>query len=211
MSDPDQPKPAADAIAPDSREASGRWLLPRDLALIALFAALIAVLGLPGGFALFGAAVPITAQSLGVMLAGSVLGARRGMLAVVTLLVLVAAGLPLLAGGRGGIAVFAGPTAGYLFGWILGAGATGWLVTLLTQRRRLPWLIVANILGGIVVIYALGIPFTAWRVHSGFIATVVSAVQYLPGDAIKVVISAAITLGVYRAYPVPEAGKRSGE
>ncbi|GHF53673.1 biotin transport system substrate-specific component [Amycolatopsis bartoniae] len=186
-------------------------LLPRDLALIALFAALIAVLGLPGSFALFGAAVPITAQSLGVMLAGSVLGARRGTLAVLTFLVLVAAGLPLLPGGRGGVAVFAGASAGYLVGWLLGAFVTGWLVTKVTRRRKLPWLIVANVLGGIVAIYLIGIPVTAWRVGSGLVATVVSAVQYLPGDAIKVVVSALITAAVYRAYPVPEAGRRRGE
>ena len=192
----------------DQAEPSKSWLLPRDLALIALFAALIAVLGLPGSFALFGNAVPITAQSLGVMLAGSVLGARRGFLAVLALEVLVAAGLPLLAGGRGGIAVFAGPTGGYLFGWLAGAAVIGWLAGLVTGRTRLPWLLVANLVGGIVVIYAFGIPFTAWRVGSGLLATIVSAVEFLPGDAIKVVLSALITVGVYRSYPIPPAGRR---
>src|SRR5437868_3508606 len=54
----------------------------RDLALVATFAALIAVLGLPGQLNLFGNAVPVTAQTLGVMLAGALLGARRGALAV---------------------------------------------------------------------------------------------------------------------------------
>ena len=200
MSTPTEPVEAA--------EPPKSWLLPRDLALIALFAALIAVLGLPGGFALFGNAVPITAQSLGVMLAGSVLGARRGFLAVLALEALVAAGLPLLAGGRGGIAVFAGPTGGYLFGWLAGAAVIGWLAGLVTGRTSLPWLIVANLVGGIVVIYAFGIPFTAWRVGSGFLATVVSAVEFLPGDAIKVVVSALITVGVYRSYPIPPAGRR---
>ena len=192
----------------DQTEPPRSWLLPRDLALIALFAALIAVLGLPGSFPLFGNAVPITAQSLGVMLAGSILGARRGFLAVLALEVLVAAGLPLLAGGRGGIAVFAGPTGGYLFGWLLGAAVTGWLAGLFTGRTRLPWLIVANLVGGILVIYALGVPFTAWRLGSGLLGTIVSAVQFLPGDAVKVVLSALITVGVYRSYPIPPAGRR---
>ena len=53
---------------------------------------------------MLGNPVPITLQTMGVMLAGSVLGARRGALAVLTFLALVAAGLPLLAGGRGGLA-----------------------------------------------------------------------------------------------------------
>ncbi|MFZ0157482.1 MAG: biotin transporter BioY, partial [Kineosporiaceae bacterium] len=68
----------------------------RDLALVAVFAALIAALGLAGVIYPFGSVVPITAQTLGVMLAGSILGARRGVLAVLTFLVLVAAGLPWL-------------------------------------------------------------------------------------------------------------------
>jgi biotin transport system substrate-specific component len=189
----------------------GLGLLPRDLALIALFAALIAVLGLMGSVAVFGAAVPITAQTLGVMLAGSVLGAKRGVLAVLAFLVLVSAGLPLLAGGHGGIGVFAGPSAGYLIGWLPGAAVIGWLVTKLTGRAKLPWLIVANVLGGILVIYLFGIPVAAWRAGSGLFATVVSAVGYLPGDVVKVVLSALITQTVHRAYPLPEAGRRRGE
>src|SRR5450631_4516559 len=98
-------------------------LSSRDLALVASFAALIAVLGLPAGITVFGNAVPITLQTLGVMLAGSILGWKRGSLSVIVLLVLVGAGLPLLSGGRGGLAVFFGPSAGYLFGWVFGAEA----------------------------------------------------------------------------------------
>ncbi|WP_231556313.1 hypothetical protein [Cryobacterium sp. MLB-32] len=56
---------------------SVRTLSARDLAQIAIFAALIAALGLPGALALGGVAVPLTFQSLGVMLAGAVLGARK--------------------------------------------------------------------------------------------------------------------------------------
>jgi biotin transport system substrate-specific component len=66
----------------------------RDLALVASFAALIAVLGLPGGIQVFGNAVPVTLQTLGIMLASSILGWKRGALSVVVLLVLVAGGCP---------------------------------------------------------------------------------------------------------------------
>jgi len=103
-----------------------RTEIGRDLARIAVFAALIVVLGtvtipIPGG-------VPITAQTLGVMLAGAVLGPRRAPLAVVLVLVLAAVGLPVLAGGRGGLGVFVGPTAGYLLGWVVGAVVIGLIV-----------------------------------------------------------------------------------
>lgn len=75
--------------------------MERNLTLVALFAALIAALALIPKFSL-GFGVPITAQSLGIMLCGTVLGAKRGAMAVLLFLLLVALGLPLLAGGNGG-------------------------------------------------------------------------------------------------------------
>ena len=177
-------------------------LSSRDLALVASFAALIAVLGLPGSIHLFGNAVPVTLQTMGVMLAGSILGWKRAGLSVLVLLVLVAAGLPLLSGGRGGLAVFVGPSAGYLGGWVLGAVVIGWLV-----QRRLPayplwWGGVANVLGGIGGVYLVGIPVQAAVLGtSGLVATAASAALFLPGDAIKVVIATAVASSVHRGYP----------
>lgn len=174
----------------------------RDLALVASFAALVAVLGLPGALALFGNAVPVTLQTLGVMLAGSVLGWRRAGAAVLVFLVLVAAGLPLLAGGRGGLGVFAAPSAGYLLAWPFGAAVTGWLV-----ERRLPayptwWGVTANALGGIGVVYLVGIPVQAAVLGtSSVVATALAAVQFLPGDAVKAVVAAVVAAGVHRGYP----------
>jgi biotin transport system substrate-specific component len=180
-------------------------LVSRDLALIALFAALIAALGLPGTLYVFGGGVPITAQTLGVMLAGSILGARRGALAVLVLLALVAAGLPLLAGGRGGLGVFAGLSAGYLIGWPLGAWVAGWLTERTVARGgtySLPLGLVANLLGGIVVVYAIGIPVQAWRGDTtGLVATAVAATVFLPGDLIKAVIATLVAKGVHTGYP----------
>jgi len=174
----------------------------RDLALVASFAALIAVLGLPGAVQLPGNPVPITLQTAGVMLAGSVLGARRGALAVLTFLALVAAGLPLLSGGRGGLAVFVGPSAGYLVGFVAGAFVIGWLV-----QRRLPaypvwWGATANVVGGIGVVYLFGIPVQALVLGTdGVLATAVAALLFLPGDLLKVVVATAVAAAVHRAVP----------
>jgi biotin transport system substrate-specific component len=188
-------------------------LSSRDLALVASFAALIAVLGLPGSLHLFGNAVPVTLQTLGVMLAGSILGWKRGALSVVVLLALVAAGLPLLSGGRGGPGVFYGPSAGYLVGWVLGAAVIGWLV-----QRRLPeypmwWGAVANVLGGIGAVYLVGIPVQAAVLGtSGLVATALSSALFLPGDVVKVVIATAVAAAVHRGYPgitAPSAGVNS--
>lgn len=182
---------------------SARALPARDLARVALFAALIAVLGLPGQLLLFGSAVPVTAQTLGVMLAGSLLGARLGFLSVATFLALVAAGLPLLAGGRGGLGVFAGPSAGYLIGWAVGALVIGWIVERGRPRFHAAVLLAANLIGGIAVIYAIGIPIQAWMLGtSSFVAAVLAGVVYLPGDLIKVAVATVVAAGVHRAYPM---------
>ncbi len=198
------PNPAAGEESLPTVEARDRvGLLPRDLALIALFAALIAVLGLPGALSVSGS-VPITAQSLGVILAGSVLGGKRGFLSVLAFLVLVSAGLPLLSGGRGGLAAFTGPSGGYLVSWPFGALVIGLLVQRTLPRYRLWWGLIANVIGGIVVIYAVGIPWTWWKVGGGFGATIVSAAQFVPGDLIKVVLAALITRGASLTTRVQE-------
>lgn len=174
----------------------------RDLALVASFAALIAVLGLPGAITMPGNMVPITLQSMGVMLAGSILGWKRGAAAVVLLLVLVAAGLPLLSGGRGGLAVFFGPSAGYLFGFVLGAAVIGWLVEQRLPAYPLWWGGLANVVGGIGAVYLIGIPVQAAVLGtSGLVATAISSALFLPGDLIKVVIATAVASAVHRGYP----------
>ncbi len=130
--------------------------MERNITLIALFAALIAVLGLVPKLTLM-SGIPITAQSLGVMLCGTVLGARRGALAVLLFLLLVALGLPLLAGGRGGLGVFAGPTVGFLVGFPLAAYVIGWLTSRLGKLPVGPAAGLAAALGGIPLLYIPGI------------------------------------------------------
>lgn len=175
----------------------------RDLARVAVFAALIVVLGtvtvpLPGG-------VPITAQTLGVMLAGTVLGPRRAPLAVLLVLVLAAIGLPVLAGGRGGLGVFVGPTAGYLLGWVAGTVVIG----LIVHRARITWWRTAlgAVVGGILVVYAFGIPVQALVLGVDLAPTALSSLVFLPGDLLKAAAATVLTLALVRAYP-PAFGKR---
>lgn len=176
-----------------------RRMSARDLALVAAFTAFIVVLGLPG--ALFaGSPVPITLQTLGVMLAGALLGWRRGALAVLVVLALCAVGLPVLAGGRGGLGVFAGPTAGFLFGWAPGAALTGYLVE--RARRLTPWSVGgAVLLGGVGVIHVLGIAGMVLRGGLSLQAALVADAVFVPGDLIKVAIASFAALTVHRALP----------
>lgn len=164
-------------------------------------AGLVAALGLPGVIAIGGGAVPITLQTLGVMLVGSLLGPRKGALSMVLFLALVATGLPLLAGGRGGLGVFAGPSAGYLLAWPLAALLIGWLVVRGLPGYRWPRGLSANLLGGVALVYALGIPVQAWRTEVPLAETAVLASVFIPGDLIKAILATAVAAGVHRAMP----------
>ncbi|SDO55953.1 biotin transport system substrate-specific component [Klenkia soli] len=181
----------------------------RDLAYIALFAALTAALGLLPAIPVAALPVPITAQTLGVMLAGAVLGARRGFLALLLFLVLVAVGLPVLSGGRGGLAVFVGPSAGFLYSWPVAALVTGLLVELLWRRLNVVTALVATVVGGIGVVYAIGIPFLSLYADTSLAAAATGSLVFVPGDLVKAVIAAVLAVAVRRAYPVVERPRRA--
>ena len=150
---------------------------------------------------MFGNAVPVTLQTLGIMLAGSILGWKRASLSVLVLLVLVAAGLPLLSGGRGGLAVFVGPSAGYLIGWVLGAAVIGWLVQTRLPAYPMWWGALANVAGGIGVVYLVGILVQAAVTGTSVLAAATLSLVFVPGDALKVVIATAVASAVHRGYP----------
>jgi len=173
----------------------------RDLVLMGLFAAVMAALGLMPKITL-GFGVPITAQSMGVMLAGCILGARRGAGAIAIFVVLVALGLPLLAGGRGGLGVFAGPTGGFVLGFILGAWLTGLLAERLPLRRPVPRLLIASVAGGIVGVYLPGVPYWAVITDTPLAQVLALSASFLPGDLVKAVAAALVAAAVQRGYPV---------
>ena len=172
----------------------------RSVAQIALFTALIAALGLIPQLTLaFG--VPITAQSLGIMLCGTVLGAWRGFLAAALFVGLVALGLPLLAGGRGGLGVFASPTAGFVLGFPFAALATGAVVERL-RGLSVGWSAgVAALIGGVVVLYIFGITGLAVMLDKSMSDAALLVTAFLPGDAIKAGLAGLITAALYRARP----------
>lgn len=179
----------------------------RSLAYVALFAALMAALGLVPKIDLaFG--VPITLQSLGAMLAGCLLGPRRALMALGLFLLGVAMGLPLLSGGRGGPGVFMGPTVGFLFGWMLGAGVTGLVMRALMRRldASAGWPVLAaafaaSAIGGIVVVYAVGIAGLCLIAHMTPVQGLLSMAVFIPGDLIKCGVCAAVVQTVVRGLP----------
>lgn len=174
--------------------------MERDVTLIAFFAALIAALGLIPAIPL-GFGVPITAQNLGVMLCGTVLGARRGALSVLLFLGLVALGLPLLSGGRGGLGVFTGPTAGFLVGWVVSAIVAGLIVR---HWRGVSLTVSAGVgalVGAVVVSYAFGIVWLAHMLGRTLVEATGMMLVFIPGDVIKAVIAGFLTASIYKARP----------
>ncbi len=174
--------------------------MERNLTMIALFAALIAALGLIPALTL-GFGVPITAQTLGVMLCGTILGAKRGALAALLFVALIALGLPLLAGGRGGLGVFASPTVGFLLGWPIAAFVTGFIVE---RWRAAPLGIVAgvaSVIGGIGVIYGCGIIGMSIVLDKTLGEAALLVTAFLPGDAIKAIVAGALTGALAKARP----------
>lgn len=171
----------------------------RDLARIAVFAAVIAALGFLGAIPVPNL-VPITAQTLGVMLAGAVLGPWRGSAAVAVVIALALAGIPLLSGGRGGLGVLAGPTAGYLLGWLPGVIVTG-LIARIGGRPRWWTVALGSVVGGVLVVYLLGIPVQSLVTGLPLPETLVTSLAFLPGDLIKAAVATALTMTLWRAYP----------
>ncbi|MBN2631293.1 MAG: biotin transporter BioY [Rhodobacteraceae bacterium] len=173
--------------------------MERSLTHIALFAALIAVLGLVPRLDL-ATGVPVTAQSLGIMLCGTVLGAKRGALAVLLFLLLVALGLPLLSGGRGGLGVFVGPTVGFLIGFPIAAFVAGWVM----ERTTLApvWAAGAGaVIGGIGVLYPFGILGMSVVLDKTLPEAALLALVFLPGDILKAALAGLVTQAIARARP----------
>lgn len=173
----------------------------RDLALVAIFAGVTAALGLVPPIYLPISPAPVSAQSFGPILAGAILGGRRGALSQLLFLGLVALGLPLLAGGRGGIAAFLGPTVGFLVGFVVVAGFVGWATARVGAPYRLGAGLVINLVGGLLVMYLFGLAGLVLRAGLPLGAAVTANLPYIPGDLVKAVASAFIAKGVHTAYP----------
>lgn len=174
--------------------------MERNIVMIALFTALIAGLGLVPKLTL-ASGIPITAQSMGIMLCGTVLGAKRGALAVLLFVVLVAAGLPLLAGGRGGLGVFTTPWAGFYYGFPIAAFVTGLVMEKWNGNVGLV-AGVAAVIGGIGALYLVAVPYYMLMKPAPLDEALLTAMApFMPGDLIKAVLTGFITSALFKARP----------
>ena len=166
------------------------WL--RDSVLIVLgtlFVALLAQVKIPLSFT----PVPLTGQTLAVLLVGATLGSKRGALSMLLYIALGAFGLPVFAGGAAGLAYLSGATLGYLIGFVIAAYVIGLLAERGLERSVrtsiLPFLI------GTVIIYICGVAWLTIVLGSISKAVMAGLVPFLIGDLIKL-LAASLALPV---------------
>lgn len=167
----------------------------RDAVLV-VAGALLTVLGAQIAIHVPPSPVPITGQTLAVVVAGAALGARRG---AASQLLYVALGLflPVYADGGSGFDVIWGATGGYLVGFVLAAGMVGWAAERGADRR--PVLAATTFAAGQLLIFAIGVPWLkvatgmAWgdAIHNGFAIFIV-------GGIVKALAAGALTPSAWR-------------
>ena len=177
----------------------------RDLAFVAVFTALVAVMAAMPAIPVGGAGVPITLQTLGIALCGMVLGPARGFLACALYLALGLIGLPIFSNYSGGLGVLAGPSAGYLVAFPLYALFVGMIAAWLVKRFR-GWklwalLVVAGVVTSFLTVHPLGIAGMAVNLGLTTPQAIVADMPFWPGDIIKNAGAAALAVVVHRAFP----------
>jgi biotin transport system substrate-specific component len=192
---------STDALPPTS--APRRGFVARDLALVAAFAALIAGLSYLGAIPVGGAGVPITLQSLGVLLAGCALGPVRGGAAVLLYLLLGVVGLPVYAEHSAGLGVWTGPSAGYLVGFPIGAVLAGFLVAYVARsaRTRAVAVFACALVANALVIHLFGIVGLMVRLDLSFAEAFKADLPFWIGDLLKTAVVGIVVAELHRAFP----------
>lgn len=140
--------------------------------------------------------VPITGQTFAVLFVGTVLGATRGAISMGFYMLLGAVGLPIFTAGKSGLAYIAGPTGGYLIGFVLAAVVTGWLAQRQWDRKVLGTFV--SFLAGTVAIYAVGLPWLSVALgqlglpHDLAATLQAGLLPFIPGDILKAALAAAL-------------------
>jgi biotin transport system substrate-specific component len=190
----------ADVLRPSAKKSA----LLYDAALV-IGGSLFIALGAQVAVQLPFSPVPITGQTLAVLLVGMLLGSRRGSLSLLAYLAEGLAGLPVFAGGTVGLARLLGPTGGYLVGFIVAAYVTGRLA----ERgwdRRVGTTILAMLLGN-AAIYALGLPWLAAFV-GGERALPLGLYPFIPGDLLKLALAAILLPAGWKIPGLNKIGQR---
>jgi len=162
----------------------------RRLTTCAMMAAVLGVLSLIA-LPLPISPVPVTLQTLGVLLAGGILGPWWGAVSVLLYIGLGVVGAPVFAGGEAGMGVLVGPRAGYLIGFVAAACVMG----LCARRQTIP--LALGTAAASLSVYAFGAPWLGWVTGMGVKnAVIVGVLPYVPGDVLKCAAAVALLSAV---------------
>ena len=196
-------------MTPTHSTASAGITRPRsagtDIALVAVFAALIAAFAMMPPVPVGPLGVPITLQTFSIALCGMVLGPWRGFAATLLYVVLGLVGLPIFSGMRGGIGILAGPSAGYILSFALYALLAGliarWAVRRFSGMKLGVVLFVGGFGGSLLLNHPLGILGMSINGDLPLGAAAAADLIYWPGDVVKNILAASVALLIHRAFP----------
>ena len=140
--------------------------------------------------------VPVTMQTFAVILIGLTYGWRLGGITVALYLVEGAIGLPVFAGGKGGMIVLMGPTAGYLYGFFLSAVACGWFAERGFDRSYLK--LIVPLLAGNVLLYTSGLIWLGNFIGWDKPVLELGLYPFIPGDLMKIALVAVLLPTVWK-------------
>lgn len=176
------------------------FYLLRKLILSSLFVAFTYLLGLIPSLSVPIIPVPIVLQNMAVHLAGSILGVWGGF-SMLLFLFMLAIGLPMLPGGRGGFQVFFGSSGGFLIGWVIAAFIIGFLVEKKWSKLTFRNLLFINIFG-MLIVYMCGIPVISMVTHIPLLDALRASLVFIPLDTVKVIFASLIALLFKKNYPL---------
>ncbi|GGC50594.1 biotin transporter BioY [Brevibacterium sediminis] len=176
-----------------------------DIALVAVFAAMIAAFAMMPPVPVGPLGVPITLQTFAIALCGMVLGPWRGFAATLLYVVLGLVGLPIFSGMRGGIGVLAGPSAGYILSFALYALLAGliarWAVRRFSGMKLGVVLFLGGFGGSLLLNHPLGILGMSINGDLPLGVAAVADLAYWPGDIVKNILAASVAVLIHRAFP----------
>lgn len=175
----------------------------KDMTLVAMFTALIAVLS-QFSFPIPVSPVPVTLQTFAVFFTGTVLGSRKGTLAILVYIFIGLLGVPVFSQGKSGLPALAGPTGGYILGFVLAAYIIGKIVERGEQVTYLR--VFGAMMAGLAVVYTVGtiqLKFVLGVTYKE--AFIMGTLFYLLLDLIKMLIGAylgcAVRNALLKAFP----------
>lgn len=169
-----------------------------SMALIALFAALTAVFSqimIPIG------PIPINLALLAVFACGGTLGWKKGTVSIAVYIALGLVGVPVFSGFQGGPARLAGPTGGYIIGYLFAVWIVGFFCNKIGRKT---WILALSMVFGLAVCYTFGTIWFTISSGTGIIEALgMCVLPYLPGDAGKIIVACAIVKTLEKTKLLP--------